>query len=220
MARRDYNFTDGRELTIGTMFCIGRNYSAHAKEMGGEPATDPVVFLKPPQAYLPDGSSLKLPDFSENVHHELELVVVIGRDCSNIGREEAASYIAGFGVGIDFTLRDIQAKAKEKGHPWAVAKGFTGAAPISKIVPFEEIGSADHEFELELKINGEPGQRGNTRDMERQVSVLIEYLSIVFTLRAGDCIFTGTPEGVGQVRSGDHLAAELKGYTELKIDID
>jgi 2-keto-4-pentenoate hydratase/2-oxohepta-3-ene-1,7-dioic acid hydratase in catechol pathway len=148
-----YTFTDGTKIEVGTMYCIGKNYEKHAKEMGGDVPKDPVVFIKPPAAYISDGSDVILPDFSENVHHEVELVVVIGKDCSNVSRKEARNVIAGYGIGIDVTLRDIQQKAKEKGHPWAVAKGFVTSAPISKIIPADEFGSEIPFFDVKLEIN-------------------------------------------------------------------
>ena len=212
-------FKNGWEMETGTMYGIGKNYAKHAREMGGEVPKDPVVFLKPPAAYVSTGSEIKLPDFSENVHHEVELVVIIGKDCMDVNADEAFDYIAGYGVGIDFTLRDLQAKAKQAGLPWTVAKGFYQSAPISEIVPAEEIKEKAPVFDLELKVNGEIRQSGSTKDMERPVDILIEYLSHVFTLRKGDVIFTGTPEGVGQIKSGDKIEAELKGFAELKINV-
>jgi 2-keto-4-pentenoate hydratase/2-oxohepta-3-ene-1,7-dioic acid hydratase in catechol pathway len=214
-----YTFTDGTKIEVGTMYCIGKNYEKHAKEMGGDVPKDPVVFIKPPAAYITDGSDVILPDFSENVHHEVELVVVIGKDCSNVSRDQARSVIAGYGIGIDVTLRDIQQKAKEKGHPWAVAKGFVTSAPISKIMPAEEFGNEIPFFDVKLEINGEIRQQGNTEDMARPVDLLIEYLSKVFTFRKGDCIFTGTPEGVGKINSGDKLLADLSGKVSLNINV-
>jgi len=216
---KNFTFTDGTSLEIGTMYCIGKNYEKHAKEMGGELPKDPVVFIKPPAAYIPDGSSVILPDFSDNVHHEVELVVVIGKDCSNIRSDQARNVIAGYAIGIDVTLRDIQQKAKEKGLPWAVAKGFVTSAPISKIIPESEFGDEIPFFDVKLEVNGDIRQNGNTKDMARPVGLLIEYLSKVFTLRTGDCIFTGTPEGVGKINSGDKLIAELSGKVKLSISV-
>ncbi len=212
-------FTDGNELESGTIYGIGQNYAEHARELGGEVPKDPVVFIKPGSALLEDGGTVLLPDFSENVHHEVELVVVLGRDCSNIKKEDAGEYIAGFAVGIDVTLRDVQSRAKEKGHPWAVAKGFRRSAPISKIIPFSEIGNTNHVFQLELYVNGEQRQFDKTDKMERQADLLVEYLSSVFDLRKGDLIFTGTPKGVSKLNSGDKVKAVLTNYLELNINI-
>lgn len=214
-----YTFSDGTQLPIGTMYCIGKNYAAHAREMGGEVPSSPVVFLKPPAAYLPNGGTVRIPSFSQLVHHEVELVVVIGKDCANVSRAEAANYIAGYGVGLDMTLRDVQSEAKKKGEPWAVAKGFASSAPLSTIVPasrFEGIPT----FDIALAVNGEQRQAGSSSAMERPIDMLIAYLSEVFTLRRGDCIFTGTPEGVGPVASGDTLHAELAGIVALDVSVE
>lgn len=213
-------FTDGKTMQAGVMYCIGKNYSLHIKEMGGEAPKDPVVFLKPPAAYLPDGGTIELPDISDNVHHEVELVVIIGKDARNISKEKAKDYIAGYAVGIDVTLRDIQKNAKDKGLPWAVAKGFYTSAPISKIVPAGEIKGSDPVFDLNLELNGEIKQSGSTGDMERPVSALIAYLSNIFSLRKGDIIFTGTPHGVGQIKKGDKLTAKLSDIVDLKVNAE
>ncbi|MDQ1265595.1 MAG: hypothetical protein QG635_746 [Bacteroidota bacterium] len=214
---REYDFQDGRRLTVATIYGIGKNYAKHAKEMGGEVPADPIIFIKPPAAYIPNEGIIQLPPISNNVHHEVELVVVIGKDCQNISRSEARSVIAGYGVGIDVTMRDIQNSAKSKGEPWAVSKGFHTSAPISMIIPAEKFDNEIPFFALELYINGELRQKGNTADMERPVDLLIEYLSNIFTLRQGDCIFTGTPEGVGKISAGDKINAELKGYATLNV---
>jgi 5-carboxymethyl-2-hydroxymuconate isomerase len=163
---------------------------------------------------------IKIPDFSNLCHHELELVVVIGKHCSNIDKSEAYKFIAGYAVGIDVTLRDIQNSAKQKGQPWAVAKGFVTSAPISQVISSEKFDGNVPDFELRLLVNGEQKQYGNTKDMERSVPELIEYLSKVFTLNPGDCIFTGTPEGVGQIKKGDKLVAELVGYTKIELNVE
>ncbi len=216
----EYELTDGRKIEAGTMFCIGRNYAAHAKEMGNLIPAEPVVFLKPAQAYVPDGSRVPLPGYSENVHHEVELVVLIGRDCADVAEENALDYVSGYAVGVDLTLRDVQKEATEKGKPWAVAKGFRHSAPISRFVPASLLERGKQDFELELSVNGEVRQHGNTADMERSVPELVSYLSRVFTLRAGDVIFTGTPEGVGRIIKGDEITAELKGLAKLSFEAE
>lgn len=209
-------FTDGSNMPVGTMFCIGKNYAKHAREMGGSVPKAPVVFLKPPQAYIPDGGKIVIPEISANVHHEVELVIVIGKDCGNVAGENAKDYIAGVAVGIDVTLRDVQSEAKKNGTPWAVAKGFKTSAPISRIVSLDKAGNID-DLELSLYVNGEERQRGFTKDMERSAGDLVEYLSAIFSLRRGDIIFTGTPEGVGPLKSGDSVRAELKGFAKLEV---
>lgn len=212
-------FTDGHSLTPGTFYCIGKNYSKHARELGGEVPEEPVIFIKPPASYMQDGAKIKLPRFSDNIHHEVELVVVIGENCAAIEPREAHKIIAGFAVGVDLTLRDVQNKAKEQGHPWAVAKGFYGSAPISKIVPATGIKEPNPVFELELKVNSVTKQKSNTREMERNIGELISYIANVFTLTAGDCIFTGTPEGVGRIVPGDKIEAALGNLVTLSFEV-
>jgi 2-keto-4-pentenoate hydratase/2-oxohepta-3-ene-1,7-dioic acid hydratase in catechol pathway len=215
MPAKYYKFNDGKRLKVGTMFGIGKNYAAHAKEMGGGVPEEPIIFLKPPTSYVPNKGQIILPPISQNVHHEVELVVVIGRDCRNIKKKDAWDYVAGVAVGIDVTLRDVQHKAKEKGEPWAVSKGFFTSAPISEIIPLEGVKSKY--FDIELYVNGVLKQKASTKSMERSVAELIEYISKVFTLSKGDCIFTGTPEGVGKIVKGDKLVANLVGYTQLSV---
>lgn len=217
----DLNFTNGEKLRLGVMYGIGQNYAKHAREMGSTlPRGEKIMFIKPTACYVPDGGSIVLPDYSNEVHHEVELVVVIGKYASKISKEEAWEYIAGFGIGIDATLRDLQKQAKEKGLPWAIAKGFHTSGPISSIVPVNEIPKGKNDFEFHLKINGEVRQIGNSLDMIYSVEELIEFLSEIFTLQPGDVIFTGTPEGVGKLFSGDKLEAELFGYTKLNINVE
>jgi 2-keto-4-pentenoate hydratase/2-oxohepta-3-ene-1,7-dioic acid hydratase in catechol pathway len=213
-------FTNGKELRPGVMYGIGQNYAKHAKEMNSTVPAEPVIFIKPPSSYIPGGDRIKAPKMSNNVHHEVELVVVIGKECVNVSKEDAYKYIAGYAVGIDVTMRDLQNKAKTEGKPWAVCKGFATSAPISRIIPIEEISSDNPDFDIELLVNGEMRQAVNTSEMERSVGVLIEYLSEIFGLYPGDCIFTGTPEGVAKIQSGDKLFAELKGFTTLEVEVE
>lgn len=215
---RNFAFTDGTQIPIGTMYCIGRNYSAHAREMGAELPESALVFIKPPTAFVPSNTSIKIPSISKNMHHEVEMVIIIGDDCSNIPASDALEYVAGYAVGIDLTLRDVQTLAKQRGEPWAIAKGFDGSAPISEAVPKNEIENPNNLL-LELRVNGEVRQSGSTNMMERTVEELIEYVTSIFTLRRGDCIFTGTPEGVGRLESGDMVIAELQGVPILQISV-
>ncbi len=206
---KDLKFTNGDKLRAGTLFGIGSNYAKHALEMGGEVPEIPTVFLKPPQAIIHNGDTLKLPSLSIHVHHEVELIVVIGKECACVSKEEAYKYIAGYGVGIDVTMRDVQKEAKKNGKPWAIAKGFYTSAPVSDIIPAEQYGESIPVFELSLSVNNNIRQRELTSAMERDVSELIEFLSKVFTLVPGDVIFTGTPQGVGELLVGDKIHAEL-----------
>ncbi|MFN8358792.1 MAG: fumarylacetoacetate hydrolase family protein [Candidatus Kapaibacterium sp.] len=218
---RNFIFTgfSSPSIPVGTMYCIGRNYAAHAREMGADVPTSPLVFIKPPAAYVPDGQRVKIPKLSENMHHELELVVVIGKDGDSISPASALEYVAGYAVGIDFTLRDVQSKAKQKGEPWAVSKGFFGSAPISVVVPAQLLPNPNSTT-LELRVNDQLRQSADTSMMERTVEELIAYVSSIFTLRRGDCIFTGTPEGVAEVRSGDIITCSLGELTSLTVTIE
>jgi 2-keto-4-pentenoate hydratase/2-oxohepta-3-ene-1,7-dioic acid hydratase in catechol pathway len=215
---RNFTFIDGAEIPIGTMYCIGRNYAAHAREMGADVPESAIVFIKPPTAFVPNRTAIAIPAISKNMHHEVEMVLIIGKDCSNVSIEHALDCIEGYAVGIDLTLRDIQARAKQKGEPWAIAKGFDGSAPISVAVYPHQIKNPN-DLTISLYVNGERRQHASTNLMERSVQELLQYVSSIFTLRRGDCIFTGTPEGVGQLESGDFVFAELQGVPPLEISI-
>ncbi len=216
--RKKLFFTNGNALQAGVAYCIGQNYAAHAREMGSAVPTSPIIFIKPPSSIIYDGENIILPKISKNVHYECELVAVIGKDCHNITKEQASDFIAGYGVGIDVTMRDLQAEAKSKGHPWAIAKGFATSAPISKIVPASYVSS--NFFDIELYQNGSLRQKTNTSQMERSVEELVAFLSTVYYLEEGDIIFTGTPEGVGPIARGDKLKAVLRGYVELNVGVE
>ncbi|MFN8366557.1 MAG: fumarylacetoacetate hydrolase family protein [Candidatus Kapaibacterium sp.] len=218
MSSLEYTFTDGTSLAVGTMFCIGRNYANHARELGNEVPESPIVFLKPPTAYVANDGVVEIPSISNNMHHEVELVVVIGKDCRNVTIDEVESCIAGYAVGIDFTLRDVQNSAKQKGEPWATAKGFYASAPISAVVPASTYTGIP-DFDLQLEVNGVVKQQGSTTHMERSVEELVVYLSSIFGLQKGDCIFTGTPEGVGKVERGDMVSCTLRNVVELSVNI-
>ncbi|MEX0769849.1 MAG: fumarylacetoacetate hydrolase family protein [Balneolaceae bacterium] len=205
------------DFRINNLFCIGRNYALHARELNNPVPDEPLVFLKPNSAILTDGGKVILPDRSEDVHHEVELIVQIGQKGKNIPKSEAHHYLSGYGIGIDLTARDLQQQAKESGKPWTLAKGFDTFAPISSFNSFTSLEELQN-MELELQVNGEPRQKGNTRNMLFPIADLISYLSGVFTLQPGDLIFTGTPEGVGPVQKGDHLRAIL-GTDLITLDV-
>lgn len=171
---------------------------------------EPLVFLKPVSAICYNGDTVQLPSQSTDVHHEVELVVAIRKTGKNISVEEAHKYVAGYGIGIDFTARDLQKNAKEKGQPWSVAKGFDHFAPISNFQYFP--GGTSTPLEFQLSVNGKVMQMGTTTDMIFSIDQLIAYLSSIFTLNEGDLIFTGTPEGVGPVQPGDRLMATIKNF--------
>ncbi len=197
----------GVEQRVSTLFCIGRNYAAHAAELGNAMEEEPVVFLKPAAALLREGHPLHLPAFSQDVHFECELLVLIGRDADNIREADALQYVAGYGIGLDLTARDVQGEVKAKGLPWTKAKGFRGAACVSAFVPASELDPLAARFTLQ--VNGQLRQQGDTTLMRFSVPYIVSYLSQVYGLRAGDVIFTGTPEGVGQLHAGDVLQLDL-----------
>lgn len=196
------------ELQIGNIFCIGRNYVEHAHELGNDLPEKPLVFLKPMGTIIFDGDTVRLPKQSSDVQHEVELVVAIGKTGKNIPKTQALDHVAGYGVGVDITARDIQDEAKEKSHPWTVAKGFDSFAPISSFVRWDKINDPQ-EVDLKITVNGVTRQSENTRLMIFPVAELIHYLSTIFTLQPGDLIFTGTPQGVSPLKSGDKIKASI-----------
>lgn len=209
----------GLDLPIRTIYCIGRNYAQHAKEMGSPIPKMPLVFLKPLGAICYSNSTISIPPQSNDVHFEGEIVVAISKTGKNIAHGSAQDHIAGYGVGIDLTARDIQAIAKKQGHPWSVAKGFDDFAPISDFIPASEIDDNSN-MDLKLFQNGFVKQHGNTSEMIFPISNLITFLSQIYTLHPGDLIFTGTPEGVGPVQPGDKLEVLLNnGIKSLTVNI-
>lgn len=211
-------FADGESLHVGKMLCLGRNYPEHIREMKAEIALAPVVFIKPSTALVESGGSVVIPPFSNDVHHEVELVVVIGRDGRGIPAEKAMEHVAGYAVGLDMTLRDVQADAKKRGLPWSVAKGFDTSAPLSAPVRRREV-SDPHALSIELRVNGAVRQSSNTQHMIMRIPAIIAYCSTVFSLEAGDLIFTGTPEGVGRVVSGDRIDAHIASVGSLTVGV-
>ena len=195
-------------LSIGSVFCIGRNYQKHAAELGNTVPDQPMVFLKPAGSVIGDGDTILLPSQSTDVQHEVELVIAIGREGKNISPKNALDFIAGYAVGIDVTARDIQQQAKDRSHPWSIAKGFDTFAPVSNFLPIEN-GTDFRKMNIALTVNNETRQNGNTSNMIFPVEELIAYLSTIFTLRPGDLIFTGTPEGVSPINHGDTVVASL-----------
>jgi 2-keto-4-pentenoate hydratase/2-oxohepta-3-ene-1,7-dioic acid hydratase in catechol pathway len=217
---------DSDELVkVENVFCVGRNYAEHIKEMNyPDIPTVPVIFLKPSTAISTEPKAVSVPEFegkkiSENLQNELELVVVIGKDGVKISLEEAEEYIFGYCVGIDFTLRDLQTVAKQKGLPWATSKGFIGSAPVSKIIRKNKIKDSS-KLALKLYINGEYKQGGNTSQMIFSVPFLIHYISTIFGLKKGDIIFTGTPAGVHTLNKGDIVEAEIENIGKFAVKID
>ncbi len=202
----------------GKLLCIGRNYAKHAAELGNSVPTTPMVFLKPSSALTPSGGTVVIPDQSSDVHHEVELVCLIGRRGRDISRNDALSHVAGYAVGLDMTARDVQQKAKEKGHPWSVAKGFDTFAPLGEFRSADSV-SDPQALNISLKVNNEVRQQGHTSDMIFPIDELIVYCSSIFTLLPGDLIYTGTPEGVSAVKTGDILEAEVEGLAPLHVSV-
>ena len=186
------------------IICIGRNYVNHAKELGNSPPSEPIFFLKPDTAISSKGHPFFIPDFTSNVHYEVELVIKINRLGKHIEEDFAHKYYQEIGLGIDFTARDVQEEVKAKGLPWEKAKGFDGSAVISRrFIPKEELDLNKIDFTLEK--NGDTVQVGNSKDMLFNFDKIIAYISQFYTLKIGDLIYTGTPAGVGQVNNGDVL---------------
>lgn len=185
------------------IICIGRNYAKHAKELNNPIPSQPVVFMKPPSALLVNDKPLYYPEFTKNLHYEVEVVLKIGKNGRHVQPEFASGYYTEVALGIDFTARDVQARCKEKGHPWEIAKGFDNSAVLS---PFVDIAQVDRKaIEFRLAKNGETVQHGNTKDMLFSFDDIIVYVSKYFKLQMGDMIYTGTPAGVGPVQIGDKL---------------
>jgi 5-carboxymethyl-2-hydroxymuconate isomerase len=177
-----------------------------------------VIFLKPATAIVHDGGEVQLPEGAGEVHHEVELVIAIGKSGREIAEEDALDHVLGYAVGLDMTLRDMQGRAKERGEPWSLAKGFDGSAPLSPIVPRSEVGDGSG-LKIALEVNGERRQEASTSQMLRSVAELIAQASKLMTLERGDLIYTGTPAGVGPVKAGDVLKAEIEKVGSLVVSV-
>ncbi len=206
----------GERLHVGKIVAVGRNYADHIKEMGGAASALPVLFLKPPSAIVHEGGAIRIPPDAGEMHHEVELVVVIGRGGRAIAEEEALDHVLGYAVGLDMTLRDIQAAAKAKGEPWAVAKGFDTSAAISAVAPRDEVGDGSG-LEITLDVNGDRRQHASTSQMLHSIAALIAHVSRWMTLHRGDLLFTGTPAGVGPVHAGDRIEARIEKIGSLRV---
>jgi len=201
------------------IFAVGRNYVEHIQELNNERPDEPVIFTKPDTALIRNNGPFYYPDFSSDIHHEVELVLRISKEGKNIQEKFASKYYDSIGIGIDFTARDLQQKAKEKGLPWDIAKGFNGSAPLSDTFkPVEEFKNLKN-INFSLQLNGQLKQQGNTSLMLFPFDYVISYLSKFFTLRTGDLIFTGTPKGVGPVKIGDKLSAYIEDEKLLEFEV-
>jgi uncharacterized protein (TIGR00369 family) len=209
---------DGSTLRVGKILAVGRNYAAHIDEMGGQRGVPPVLFLKPPTAIVADGGTVRLPAGLGEVHHEVELVVVIGKSGRAIPEAQALDHVLGYAVGLDMTLRDVQAAAKAKGDPWTLSKGFDTSAPVSAVVGQSEAGDGSG-LGIRLDVNGKRRQEANTSSMIHSVAALVAFASKLITLEPGDLIFTGTPAGVGPVQPGDVLEASIDRVGSLRVSV-
>jgi len=204
---------------VRRIYCVGRNYAEHAREMGHDPDRDPpFFFMKPADAVVPNGSNIKYPLATENFHFEMELVVAIGKTGTQINAQQALGHIWGYGVGIDLTRRDLQVEAKNMGRPWDAGKGFDESAPISAVHSAEEIGHPDG-GRIWLDVNNTTKQDSDISKLIWSVPEIIEHLSGLFTLQPGDLIYTGTPAGVGAIKAGDRIKGGVDGVDTIAVQI-
>jgi fumarylpyruvate hydrolase len=205
---------------VHRIYCVGRNYAAHAREMGADPGRDPpCFFMKPADAIVANDAAVPYPPATSNLHHEVELVVAIGRGGRDIPDACALEHVYGYAVGNDLTRRDLQARAKAAGEPWDVAKGFDRSAPVSVIHPAERIGHPAR-GRIWLEVNGEKRQDADLRELIFSVSEVVARLSALYELQPGDLVFTGTPAGVGPLQRGDRVVAGIDGIDTLRTNID
>jgi 2-keto-4-pentenoate hydratase/2-oxohepta-3-ene-1,7-dioic acid hydratase in catechol pathway len=213
------------KFEVNNVFCVGKNYLDHIKEFGQSFAPkEPVIFLKPNSSIVINNSNINIPvingkKISENIHYETEMVIAIGKDGKDLKESEVEEYIFGYAIGLDLTLRDVQGEAKKSGLPWTTAKGFMNSAPIGNIIPKNEIQNPMN-CNIELQINNTRKQFSNTKLMILNIYQLVSYISTVFGISVGDLIYTGTPEGVGQLNSGDNLIATLSNKYELNVSFN
>ena len=202
------------------IICIGRNYLDHATELGNPVPSEPMFFLKPDSSILHKRHAFYIPDWTNEVHYEVELVVKILKLGKAIQTRYASRYYAEVGLGIDFTARDVQSKLKAAGHPWEKAKSFDGSAVVSEeFISLDRLGKSIQNLQFDLSINGTKVQVGSTSEMIFNVDDLISYVSQFMTLKTGDLIFTGTPSGVGPIKSGDKITGTLEGFQMLNVNV-
>ncbi|XP_015937640.1 probable acylpyruvase FAHD1, mitochondrial [Arachis duranensis] len=198
---------------------VGRNYAAHAKELGNAVPKEPVLFLKPTSSYLPNGGIIQIPHNEGSLHHEVELAVVIAKKARDVPQSSAMDYVAGYALALDMTARDLQATAKSAGLPWTLAKGQDTFTPISSILPKNLVPNPD-DLELWLKVDEEIRQKGSTKDMIFKIPFIISHISSVMTLFEGDVILTGTPPGVGPVKEGQTITAGITGLVDVQFNVE
>jgi fumarylpyruvate hydrolase len=206
-----------KSFPVGRIYCVGRNYAEHAREMGHDPDREPpFFFMKPADALVQNGATIGYPQATKDLHHEIELVVAIGKGGANIPEAKALDHVFGYGVGLDMTRRDLQGEAKKMGRPWEMGKAFDESAPCTALRPVSMVGHPA-KGAIWLKINGEVRQKGDLGEMIWNVPETIAYLSKLITLRPGDLIYSGTPAGVGPVQRGDKLEGHVDGVGDLTI---
>lgn len=211
-------YQDGSSLPwpSSKVVCVGQNYAAHVAEMGGTAVADPVIFMKPATALCPLSEPIRIPAFTRSLHHEVELAVVIGTELKDVAIDRVMSGVCGYALALDLTARDLQQQCKQRGHPWDLAKGFDGSCPISACIPATDIDDPQS-LDLKLSVNGALRQNGNTSRMIHPIDQLISFISRYVTLLPGDIVLTGTPEGVGQLQSGDKVNCCLRNAHDLVI---
>lgn len=200
------------------IICIGRNYLAHVKELDNALPSEPMFFMKPDTALLPPGQPFPYPEFSKEVHYETELVLRISKTAKQVAEKTASQYYDAIAVGIDFTARDLQSECKAKGHPWEKAKSFDYSAPVGVFKPIAALNDPS-DIRFGMKLNGKWAQQGSSVDMIFNFNMLVSYVSRYVTLNVGDYLFTGTPQGVGEVHPGDHLELFLEEKSVLKFEV-
>lgn len=210
---------ENKQLPIQNIFCIGRNYAKHIAELNNETPTEPLVFLKPTSALAQKNDIITLPAFSNSVHYEAELVIYIAKDARNIAVDEALSIIGGYGVGLDLTARDLQDVIKKRGEPWTKCKGFPAAAIVSDFINTDKIQDPKN-IQFSFTQNGVLKQDGNSKMMLYPIAEIISYLSTIYGLSEGDLIYTGTPEGVGELNAGDQLNLTLENFISADFSIE
>ncbi|CAI8610684.1 unnamed protein product [Vicia faba] len=198
---------------------VGRNYAAHAKELGNAVPKAPVLFLKPTSSYLKNGGTIQIPHNESSLHHEVELAVLIGKKARDVPESSAMDFVAGYALALDMTARDLQSAAKSAGLPWTVAKGQDTFTPISPILPKTSVPNPD-DLELWIKVDEEIRQKGSTKDMIFKLPFLISYISSLMTLFEGDVILTGTPPGVGPVKEGQKITAGITGLVDVEFNVE
>jgi fumarylpyruvate hydrolase len=210
------------QFPIHRIYCVGRNYEEHAKEMGFTGREPPFFFIKPNDSIIVvnqgETGTMPYPSLTKNLHHEIELVVAIGRGGKNIQASDALQHVYGYAVGLDMTRRDLQGEMKKQGRPWCIGKGFDHSAPIGPITPAEQAGDVAR-AEIYITVNGQDRQRSNTSQLIWNIAETIEHLSAAWELQPGDLIFTGTPEGVGAVVAGDTMIGGVAGLGELHVNV-